>query len=159
MKISCHDCKKAHKTVQIRQSDYMLCDNCEAARQRGEIKIGMSTTGQQSQNTPKMKQSTPKDIDSLCSKHDCTGNPDKDRCICSVCAKQYHIICAKLKKVPAKSTKWVCQECKDFHTTMKNLQATVVQLTDQILAMSTKQQEIVKNQDVLQIRANESLRN
>ena len=34
----CEDCRKMDKTVDIRQSDYMLCDKCQAVRQEDEQK-------------------------------------------------------------------------------------------------------------------------
>ena len=152
---TCEDCKKSRADVCNRQGDLMLCQPCNDLRfppsklpnksmgqtvlntllsTPNRIRAGLSSTTpstvldtamiepELSVMNSETDNNHPK---SLCSKANCKGNINEPLCKCTVCAKLYHLTCANLKKQPAKTTKWVCSECKDFHMIMKNLQTTV----------------------------------
>ena len=176
---TCEDCKKSRADVCNRQGDLMLCQPCNDLRfppsklpnksmgqtvlntllsTPNRIRAGLSSTTpstvldtamiepELSVMNSKTDNNHPK---SLCSKVNCKGNINEPLCKCTVCAKLYHLTCANLKKQPAKTTKWVCSECKDFHMIMKNLQTTVTSLTSKLKDMNSKQEKMFKTQQEL----------
>lgn len=63
------------------------------------------------------------DINNLCT----------DFAQCFLCRDYYHLNCAGLKKIPAKSTKWTCSMCKDLPGQIKELRNIVTSLVlDQV---------------------------
>jgi len=84
-------------------------------------------------------------------------NPEELKCTCTICLCDYHLCCTTLKKLPAKSTKWVCMVCKDFHTLLKTLQTSVSVLQNQVKQMSNDQKSMQVVQDSLR-KENSDLR-
>lgn len=92
----------------------------------------------------------PLNVNLRCSCANCKiTSPDESRCSCSICSKEWHVACANLKKPPAKSTKWICPNCKNVHALMKTLQKTVVDLQKQIELMAADQKTLHENQNIL----------
>ena len=72
----CHDCRKADKSIEIRQSDYMLCDKCENKRKEDDR---LRKEKEKPKNVPAKTTSTP----AVRNKERVTpvidqGNPNKD---------------------------------------------------------------------------------
>lgn len=85
-----------------------------------------------------------------CSSTTCNvTTPNESRCSCFICSQEWHIVCASLKKPPAKSTKWACPNCKNIHSLMKTLQTTVADLQREMNFMVAEQKSLNKKQENL----------
>ena len=54
-----------------------------------------------------------------------SDNSCKDFAHCTLCKNVFHLNCANLKKMPAKSTKWICVLCKDFPSQLNELKQII----------------------------------
>ena len=125
----CEDCRKMDKTVTIRQSDYNLCDKCEAVRQEDAQKRKESqaktTSGQFTVvNSPNVKAREP-DAPIPAPVQQCNGpcstKDGEATCCCFICQREFHLVCANLTRRPSKTSNWCCFRCKDVPTVIKKL--------------------------------------
>ena len=163
---SCHDCHTSKKSVTIRQSDFLLCDDCENVRQgvaKNQVQNKKTTSGTWAvaktpiRNNPK---DAPKESDEisdtetahpdaagLCKDSVCVTTPHDITCCCFICNKEYHLSCVNLTRRPPKTSNWCCSSCKDIPSMIHQLFNTVSVLSESHETL-LQQYELLKSENV-----------
>ncbi len=151
---SCEDCHKSLKSVVIRQSDLLLCDNCEAVRQNAAKNRSKKTSsGPWSVTktptriiTPEsdtvLKQTKPPPPAKPVCPGLCSIRAGETTVTCFICQNQYHLPCVELTRRPSKNSNWCCSQCKDFPSLIRKLNNNIRVLSAWQESMHAQQQDL-----------------
>jgi len=138
MALKCEDCKQVKSCVVLRQSDLLLCDECQQSREIDPPKPGDPPRHLKKNNTPKTpssdsnnsksKQSTDS-VPTIKCNDPCVINDGESTCTCFICNKEYHLNCVGLSRRPAKTSNWCCKNCVNIPDVMRKLYHEVRSLT------------------------------
>ncbi len=175
---SCEDCHKSHKSVDIRQSDLLLCDNCETVRQHDQlIRKKQTSSGPWSvtPTRPVTKTPTGSNIPSsdtvpkqttnvaspdqtaqdLCPGLSCSTRAGDTTVSCFICQNHYHLPCVQLTRRPSKSSNWCCSQCKDVPSLFRELKNNISVLSAWQETMYSQQQDLKAENSALKEQVKE----
>ncbi len=158
----CHDCNRDKPSVKIRMSDLFLCNECEHLREIDPPQPGSaprylqkkppsSTVEREKVKVANKSGMNNADTDSqqiesniICKANECQSNSN-DFAQCSLCKEHYHTSCVNLKKVPARTTKWICSVCKDVPGQLNELRELVSTLMKNQKEMKAENDNLKQN--------------
>ncbi len=180
---SCEDCHKSHKSVDIRQSDLLLCDKCENIRQNAvHAKKAQTSSGTWSVTPTRSNTKTPTNINAplcttvkkpanttegvptpvpsgpqLCPGLFCTIKDNETTIACFICQKNFHLPCVQLSRRPAKTNNWCCSQCKNIPSLIRELNNNIQVLSAWQENMYSQQQELKSENKALKEQVKELL--